>query len=231
MTTSQDDPLDPLDRAVSDRLARLRTMPVELSALRNAVDAQIGAHAHHAARPMVLRMFTPMRAVAASLLVGVLVIALIIASSAEPVLASADRLAQLHQDVISDDRHGTYGRKAVNSIEAANRALTSEDPGAPLVPTMGDEHVKSCCVRTIGRKRISCVSMVTDGARVSMAVANAPDVRMPTAKRITTDGETYYVQSARGVNMVMTVRAGRWVCLMGEVPTPRLIDLAKQLKF
>src|SRR4051794_16395823 len=134
MTPSQDDPLDPLDRAVADRLARLRTMPVELSALRNAVDAQIGARTHRAQRPMVLRMFTPMRAVAASLLVGVLVIALIIASSAGPVLASAERLAQLHQDVISDEGHATDGRKAVTSIEAANKAMASESPGAPAVP-------------------------------------------------------------------------------------------------
>lgn len=31
--------------------------------------------------------------------------------------------------------------------------------------------------------------------------------------------------------MVMTQRAGRWVCLMGKLPTPQLINLAKQLRF
>jgi hypothetical protein len=44
-------------------------------------------------------------------------------------------------------------------------------------------------------------------------------------------GVTYHVQSSGRVNMVMTERQGRWVCLMGEAPIERLMDFAERLQF
>ena len=235
MTPSQpdrdSDALEPIDQAVADRLARLRTMPIELTALRRAVDAEIGTSTSRQRRSMFLRMMTPMRAVAASLLVGGLLVALIIASSGGPVLASADTMAEIHEDVVSGNTHSNHKRKSVNSIEAANKALSSENPAAPSLPAIGQDQVMSCCVHSVGHKMISCLSIVVDGMPVSIAVANAADVKMPASQTITVDGATYHLQSARGVNMAMTQRAGRWVCVMGGLPTARLIELGKQLQF
>jgi hypothetical protein len=228
-----DSKADQLDRAVSDRLARLRAMPLDVSALRRAVDAQVSAPTAETARPRpsIFRLFSPMRAVAASLLVGGLVIALVIASASGPVLASADRMAQVHDEMVAGDGHGSHGRQAVNSIEAANAALRAQHGGAPAVPDVGPEQVMSCCVHMVGRKRMSCVTLMSGGVPVSLAVADAADVRMPASETVVADGVTYHVQSARGVNMAMAQRDGRWVCLMGKLPTARLIDLAKQLRF
>jgi hypothetical protein len=224
-----DDPkYERLDEAVAVRLARLRSMPVDLSALRAAVEAQVGAAPRSRGRRMVLGWLNPARAAAASLLILGMIVVLVIASSSGPVLASPDQLAQIHQDVVSG---GTHGVRPVDSIEAANAALASQNPGGPAVPGLAEDHVMACCVHTVGRKKMSCVSLMTDGVPVSLAVADAADVKLPASETVKVDGVTYHVQSARGVNMVMAQRDGRWVCLMGKLPTSRLIEVAQGLRF
>jgi hypothetical protein len=232
MTPSEPDPNDPkgeqLDRAVSDRLGKLRSMPVDVSALRKAVEARIGVTARGNGNLKLPRWLSPMRAAAASLLILGLIIAAVIASSSGPVLASPDRLAQLHEDLVAGDRHGM---RPVKSIEEAKAALADQNPGGPSVPGVADDHVMACCVHTVGRKKMSCVSLVTDGVPVSMAVADAADIKLPATETRIVDGVTYHVQSAQGVNMVMAQRNDRWVCLMGKLPTSRLIEVAQSLRF
>jgi len=235
MTPSEHDPApDALDKAVSNRLAKLRTMPVDVSKLRRAVDARIGAPTGNSSsadgrRSLIFRIMTPMRAMAASLIVGGLVIALVIASASGPVLASPDRLAQIHTEMVSGD--GGHGRQAVDSIAAAKAALASHDPSAPAIPNAEGKHVMACCVHMVGRKKMSCLMMEDNGVPISMAVADAADVKMPASETVIADGVTYHVQSAQGVNMVMWQMSGRWVCLMGKSPTGRLIEMAKGLRF
>jgi hypothetical protein len=64
-----------------------------------------------------------------------------------------------------------------------------------------------------------------------MTVANASDMQMPTAAIVTHNGINYTVQSVGELYMVMTQRNGRWVCLIGQVPAERLMDLAAKLQF
>jgi hypothetical protein len=220
-----------LDRATADRLGRLRTMPADVTALRKAVDARIGGAAPRGAvagPPLRLRIPGQLRAAAASLLVAALVIVAVLVFTSGPVVASPDRLADIHNDLVAG---GGHGRQAVDSIEAANARLASQNPGVPMVPGISDDHVMACCIHTVGRKRMSCVSLLTDGVPVSLAVADAADVKLPPAQTVLADGVTYHVQSAQGVNMVMTRRNDRWVCLMSKLPTDRLIEIARSLRF
>jgi hypothetical protein len=233
MEPTQHDPGDPrreeLDEAVAARLARLRSMPVDLSALRRSVGAETGASGHAAGRRTVIGwVLNPVRAAAASLLILAGVVAAVVAMSGGPVLASPDRMAQVHREVVSGGAHSMH---AVHSIQEANAALASENPGCPAVPAVGGDEVMACCVHRVGRTKMSCVSLMADGVPVSLAVADAADVRVPDSRTVTVDGVTYHVQSAQGVNMAMTRRNGRWVCLMGKLPTERLIDVGKGLKF
>jgi hypothetical protein len=64
-----------------------------------------------------------------------------------------------------------------------------------------------------------------------MAVAEAADVKLPPCEAVTIRGNSYHVQSHEGINMVMTERGGRWVCLMGKVPVNRLAEIASTLRF
>ena len=235
MSAFENDPKrEQLDRATAGRLARLRAMPVDLPALRKAVESQAGFvtvrdAAARAGRPLLFRLPGQVRALAASLLVAGLVMAGVLLFTGGPVLASADRLARIHHETVAG---GGHGWRTVDTIGAANAVLASQHPGAPAVPDVGGDGVLACCVHTVGRKKMSCVSFKTAGEPVSMAVADAQDVRMPAeSQTVAADGATYYVQSAQGVNMVMARRGGRWVCLMGKLPPGRLIDLARNLRF
>jgi len=56
-------------------------------------------------------------------------------------------------------------------------------------------------------------------------------MRLPTSPVTVRDGIRYNVQASGALNMVMTERHGRWVCLIGGVPPDRLMDVATQLQF
>ena len=62
------------------------------------------------------------------------------------------------------------------------------------------------------------------------AVSGA-DVAFPATEEMTFKGVTYHVQSHGPINMVMSRREGRWVCLMAKLPISRLIELAGSLRF
>ena len=56
-------------------------------------------------------------------------------------------------------------------------------------------------------------------------------MRLPKSDIVTRAGVAYHVQSSGPLNMVMTERNGRWVCLIGRLPAGRLMDLASGLSF
>lgn len=223
-----------LDRATAGRLAKLRGVPVDLSRLRAAVEAEVPrpgvARARPARAPLAeLRWLTPLRAAAAGLLLAGIVAAIVIGSSAGPALASPQRLAEIHEQVVSGKDHVTR----VESFEAAQSALAAQWPRGPGVPEPGaaGHEVMACCVHAIGSKKMACVAFKADGVPVTMAVADAADVEIPPMETRAVGGVTYHVQSSSGVNMAMARRGGRWVCLMGKLPPERLIDLAGSLRF
>jgi hypothetical protein len=89
----------------------------------------------------------------------------------------------------------------------------------------------SCCIHMMGRKKIACAAFQTDGLTVTMAVAEAADVKLPACQTLAIGGVIYHIQSHGGINMVMTEGDGRWVCLMGKLPVARLAERASSLRF
>lgn len=216
-----------LDEATSRRLAKLRTVPMNTSGLLRAVEAAI-PRPKAQSRRLVLTWLKSRPGLAASLLLTGLIIALVIHSSAGPVLASADNLARIHEEVLH--AHGS-DHTPVNSIDAANALLAAKCPGLPPIPGLPKVPVMSCCVHELGRKKVGCVSVQVDEVPVSIAVAEASDVKIPPCESLTIDGIAYHVQSKGDINMVMTERNGRWVCVMGKLPTSRVAELANSLRF
>lgn len=222
-----------LDDATADRLARLRTMPVDTTRLDKRLSAQLPPHpdARPAQRPPALKFrpawLRPMRAAAAAVLLLAAVLTGVLMTHSRPAMASPAQMAQMHHDLVSGRLH----RVQVDSIEAANRELTKQAPRAPEVPDAPQQHVMACCMRSVKNKEVACVLLRSDGAYVTMAVANAKDVRPPQSPAVVRHGVTYHVESIGLLNMVMTERQGRWVCMMGEIPTDRLIELASKLEF
>ena len=215
-----------LDRAVSARLAKLRAMPVDLTSLDKALKAQIPpADRQSRWRMLSLR---PLRAVAASLvLVSAIAAAILLNASSGPALAEAAQMAQVHQEIVS----GKIPVMQVSSIDAANRMLNAESPGAPALPQMPDSHVMACCMKSVHNKKMACVLLRNEGVPVTLAVASAVDMKLPAAPVQSRNGTDYRVQHVGDLSMVMTERNGKWLCLIGQVSADRLMDIATQVQF
>lgn len=215
-----------LDRATSARLAGLRSMPVDTSGLEHLLQSRIPIRpAARSNRPW--KWFRPMRAVAASFILMAALAALLLTTSGGPVLASTNEMVQFHNDLIS----GRVSVTRVDSMQAANKVLAAQWAQSPQMPSMPDDHVMACCMRSVKNKKMACVLLKGDGEPVTMTVANASDMQMPTSPTMTRGGIEYHVQSAGAVNMVMTQREGRWICLIAKLPVDRLMDLASSLQF
>jgi hypothetical protein len=64
-----------------------------------------------------------------------------------------------------------------------------------------------------------------------MSVAKGSDMRLPNSPSVERDGSRFFVQSYGNLNMVSAERQGHWICLMGELPSERLVDLGARLRF
>jgi hypothetical protein len=213
-----------LDRAVANRLSKLRTRPVDTSRLDQALRGQIPFPS--AGRVSWLRL-RPLRAVAASIAVLLIISALLLTTATGPAMASPTQMAQFHQDLVA----GRTPVMQVDSIQAANQALNEQWPQSPQLPSVPAQHVMACCMKSVRNKKVACVLLKDAGVPITMTVANASDMRTPSSQTVTRGGVSYSVQAVGSLNMVMTERNGRWICLIGELPAERLMDLAMQLQF
>ena len=227
MDTPERDDQDQWERAVSGRLAKLRSMPVDTTRLERALRSQIPQP--QPSRGTVPRMsLRPLRAVAASFLVlAALVAVLMLSTSSGPVVASTARMAELHEDVVS----GKVPVVQVSSIDEANKVLSRQWPNSPEVPEVPKDHVMACCMTSVKDKKLACVLMKREGVPVTLTVAHGRDMRLPDSPVTVRDGVRYHVQASGKLNMVMTERQGRWVCLIAELPAERLMEVASKLQY
>lgn len=226
---------DRLDKATAARLAKLRDMPVDTSRLQRALEGDIPFPQKRAtpAQREGWRWLTlgwwlqPLRAAAASFVLLGIIVAALIASSGGPALASASQMAQMHDDIVS----GRTPVMQVDSIEAANRALSGQWPDGPTLPGAPQGHVMACCMKNVKDKKVACVLLKSGGEPVTLTVANAADMRLPKSPTVVRHGVTYHVQAVDQLNMVMTERQGRWICLIGKMPADALIEMAAAMQF
>jgi hypothetical protein len=226
MTSNQN---DRLDEATAQRLARLRSMPVDTSRLDQFIQAEIP---RQDSKPSGLSIFfhsRPVRAIAAGvgmlLMIGVVMWSL----TGGAVLASPDTMAKFHEELVS----GRVAAVRVDTIADANRTLADQWNMGVELPSVPQEHVMLCCMRNIKDKHVACVLLRSDGGvPVTMAVAKAMDMRLPAdSQTVVSDGVTYHIESSGKLNMVMSQRQGRWICLIGELPPQRLIHIAGAIEF
>lgn len=221
---------DVLDRAISMRLRKLRSLPMDTSGLERAVaDEFAGAKQGNRERAWWAGILRPTRAVAASVLVLISIVTVVmLTASSGPAHAEAIQMATMHREVVG----GKVPVTRVSSIGEADQALSKQWSGAPELPGMPDDHVMACCLRRIENKKIVCVLLNDGGTPVSMMVADGADVKAArSATTIERDGVKYQVESSGELNMVMAKRGDRWVCLIGERPVERLIALSGGLTF
>jgi hypothetical protein len=210
------------DQAIKRRLGRLRSMPVDTTRLDDLLRAAIPGP-----RVQRRRWLRPAPAVAAGFIIVLLTAGILLSTSGGGALASTAQMAQMHEDLVS----GRTPVTQVDSIDAANKLLAAESRQCPEVPAVPREHVMACCMKSVKNRKVACVVLKSEGVPVTMVVANASDMRSPRSAGVVQNGMTYNVESVGRLSMVMTERHGRWVCLIGETPPERLMDLAAKLEF
>lgn len=213
---------EPLDQATADRLAKLRAMPVDTSRLEKRVRRQIPRP-----RRFSNHWLRSLSAAAASLAIVGLIAAVLWNTSGGPVLASPALMAKMHQEIVD----GRVPVIQVDSIEQANKVLAGKWPQTPELPQAPDAHVMACCMKSIRDKKVVCVLLKSEGQPLTMTVANASDMKLPQSPSTIRGGAAYYLQSFESLNMVMTERHGRWVCLIGELPAEQIMDIASRLQY
>jgi len=225
-TPDYDEPAESaMDRAVARRLAKLRTMPVDTTRLEKSLRAHLP---HPAAKRLLMpRWIRPIRAVAASVVIFIITAAVLLNTSGGPVLASTLQMAQLHEEMVS----GKMEAVRVSSIAEANRALLAQWQQSPALPAVPEDHVMACCMKSVKNKKVACVLLQDGNVPLTMTVANAADMQLPASPTMTNGGVTYHIQSVGKLNMVMTERDGRWICLTSELPAGRLMEFAGKLQF
>jgi hypothetical protein len=210
---------DPVDEAVSRRLAKLASMPVDTSRLERAVRAHIGSPA---APWAWRRMLRPIAAVAASLLI---MTAIAFAMLQERPVSASD-MARMHRDIVA----GRVQTMQVDSPEEARAYFASVSAGVPTpdVPAM---HTMRCCMADVGNKKVACVLLNDGKTPVTLSMAESSAFKKPATAPEMHNGQAYFVQSDRELTMVMTDRGAHRICLMGEMPAEKLMSLAESLRF
>ncbi len=211
---------DPVDDLIAQRLSRLASRPVDTTQLDKKIRAEIPSSPsrwHRIARPLT--------AIAAVLIVLIAASALLFNN--RPALASAADMVQMHRDMVS----GQIATMKVDSIDDANKAIAAMVGNFPQLSEPPETHTMACCMRNVGNKKVACV-LLNDGATpVTMTVAKSEDVQPPSTTPTTHNGQLYYVQSFDNLNMVMSNRQQHWICLIGQLPPEKLMDLSSGLKF
>jgi len=224
MEQDQNIPESSDDVAISRRLRQLSSLPVDTSGLEARLRASLPPR--RANLPGFRSLFTPMRALAASILILVGLATLIITLASGPASASTERMAAIHQSAVAGDGRTTR----VSSIAEARAALQRKWPGTPELPELPEHRAMSCCVHEIGREQMASITFEVEGSPVTMALASSRDIRMPHGEKQEIAGKTYVVGSASGVNMVMSQRDGTWMCLMGRLSLAQLAQLSESLR-
>ncbi len=173
---------------------RLRRL-AEIPVDLSTLESRIGAAIPKPAATVNRRVsLRPLLAVAASIGLLVLISLAVILSVSKPVLASTEMLGNLY---------------------AHNDAM--------VVSTSADNPMP-CCVRQVEGRNVTCVTLDVSGKRVMMTVGDGKHFKVPdSAGRKVVGQIEYRYQSSGSINMVMTVRDGAWICLMGEQSIDALI--------
>ena len=213
---------DKFDQALSRRLSKLSTLPVDTSHLDRALRAQVGEPSQPAQWRRKLQSFS---AVAASLiLIALVTLALFQNRTAQ---ASPEAMLQFHRDVVS----GKVATMQVDSVEELNKAFDAFGTNGVRVSTLPEMKGMSCCVKDVADKRVTCILLKDNSGPVTLSIAESKAFKPLNTSPVMHNGEAFHVQTTSDLTMVTVDRGIHRVCLIGPQPAEKLMSLADGLHF
>lgn len=222
---------DRLDRATSARLAKLASRPVDIAQLQQRIESAIHTantqtSQHTAAFRTWQRWWRPVTSAAAAILIGITIGWFALTASTSPAMAAPTELAQIHYDVVN----GLVPNLKVASVAEANQLLAAQSNGSVPIPELPGI-MKSCCLQQQTGTTLTCALIDRDGQLITVALADGAKVHSPKGQTITRGGRQFIAHTANGINMVMAHEGSRWLCVMGNVTTQQLVEVAVQVTF
>ena len=226
-------PQDRLDRATSQRLAKLATRPVDTSRLQRRLEAamhEVTSDDTASAAPRLTlaswqRWWRPITSAAAAILIVVTIGWLALDGGTSPAIAAPAELAQIHYDVAN----GLAPHLKVSSVEEANQLLADQSNGVVPVPELPGV-MMSCCLHLHGGTTLTCALIERDGQLITVAIADGAKLHSPHGKTLTRGDRKFIAHTANGINMIMVHEGNRWLCVMGEVDFEQLADVAAEVR-
>lgn len=180
---------DAADEALVNRLAQLRTMPVDTSGLDKALLQAIPR------RPHSRRLWIGSLGGLAAAAIAAAAIMVAVLSAAAPAQASPAQLAALYNQMASA---GSMSAMGVGPMK------------------MNQPQAMLCCQRTIGRQAVACSLYRPLHARAILVVAcGNRQMHHPAGQVLIQNGVHYLVTHQGQLNMVMRSEGGRWTCAIG----------------
>lgn len=228
---NQHQPVDPMDQALKDRLAELRNRPVDISSLQVALEQELSQAASppmlfksSAARTLLWRRWRRISSSAAAILIALVLCWVVLSPTSSQAVASAAGLAQIHYDVA----HGLSPHTQVTTVSQANVVLAKETNEYVTLPAMPGQ-IQSCCIHQYAGTSMSCAMIEMDGQRITVALAASDKLKSPKGQTVVRQRRTFILGKANGINMVMSNQGSKWLCVMGEVPFEKLLDVAADI--
>ena len=217
-----------LDRATSQRLAKLSRRPVDLTRLeqrlRDSIKEYQDQQPEHASVPPI-RWWRPIMAVAAMVLLVVSISWVVFSAGAAATMASPAGLVKIHNEAAGEL---TPHLKA-SSVDEANRLLAEQAKHFHPLPNLPGE-LKYCCLHDHLGKILTCAIIDVNAQRLTVAVADSSQIKSPTGNSTTLGGKTYYLFTEGGIHLVMTSDASSWLCVMGEATTDQILQVASEIQ-
>jgi hypothetical protein len=203
--------------ALSRRLRQLDAMPVDTGGLERALAGVIPMpkKGRSGGRGWMARL----AAIAAGLIVLISVSAVLLVPD-RAVMAEPAMIAAVHREMID-----TMGSIPLTNIAAINETIRGQWKDSPVIPNAGMK-AHDCCIKKMKDARLAFVLLDADGTHLSMAIAKSREVDMPKTGREEHDGHVWSVQKVGSLNMVMTESGPRWICLTGDMPAEKLMEIA-----
>ncbi|MCC7145203.1 MAG: hypothetical protein IT443_02020 [Phycisphaeraceae bacterium] len=221
-----------LDDLTARRLAKLSQAPVDTRALQERIQAAWAAEQHRAAASFSSRwsfrahhLAKVWGSLAAALAIVGLVGWLMLAGSS-PAQAAPLAFSRLHKSLLSGQDVAQ-----VISIQEANDMIAQQQQGLPRLPREIGPAVRGCCVQDVQGVIVACVVMEHQGQPVTLVVARGKDLCSMMGQQLTSHGRHLVAHEVEGVRMVMGNEGDHWLCVMGDLPTETLAEIAASVKF
>jgi hypothetical protein len=231
MCERKDQHREDLDMQTSQRLAKLRLVPIDTSEVWRRFRSQLPMSRNPAGRGIgtalgwLAAKSWNRRIMAAA--AAVIFVALLASQylSRRPINAQPAQFT-----AVFTDSEGSETRAVpVRLISEATTEIRRAWPASPELPQIMTP-LTSCCVHRLGKKNIACVSTSFDNEPMTFAIAKRSDVCVTGWTHLNRNGLAYFCGSANGVNVVVEERGKRLICAIGKQPVERLADAVAGLR-